>query len=301
MSKPSPRIVVGTMVLLTVVWGTTWAAVRIALEGFPPFAGVAVRFALGAAALAAIGRWRGEPLAGDPRLRWLWPIQAVLTFGVSYGLVYWAEQVVPSGLVAVLFATFPLWVVLLAAIILPQERLGFGGFVGLALGFVGVVVIFSEDIVSIQGGEVIGVGLVMLLAPIASAFGNVAVKRWGAGLNAYALTAVPMIMTAAGMGILSLWLERDRPIIWHLAPVMATVYLAIVGTALTFSLYFWLLGHVSATRMSLVAFGTPLIAIGLGAVAFGEPITTRIVVGSLLVVGGVALTAFASAEADRHA
>ncbi len=281
------------MLLLTVVWGTTWAAVRVALTGFPPLAGVAARFALGAIALALIGRWRGEPLTGDRRLRFLWPVQAILTFGVSYSLVYWAEQVVPSGLVAVLFATFPLWVVLLAVIVLPQERLGLGGFAGIALGFMGVVVIFSQDIASVRGGNVLGVSLVMLLSPIAAAVGNVAVKRWGSGINAYALTAAPMAMTAVGLGALSLWLEHDRAIVWAAAPIAATVYLAVFGTALTFSFYFWLLEHVSATHMSLVAFGTPLIAIGLGAFAFGEPITLRIVVGSLLVVGGVALAALA--------
>jgi len=136
---PSQAVVHGVMALLTLIWGTTWAAVRLSLTGFPPLAGVAVRFLLAAAVLEVAARVVGQPLGGDRRLRWLWLAQATLTFGLSYSIVYWAEQWVPSGLVSVLFATFPFFVALFARWLLPAERLGRLGIAGGVLGFLGVV------------------------------------------------------------------------------------------------------------------------------------------------------------------
>ncbi len=91
----------GALALLILIWGTTWAAIRIGLEGLPPFTGVAVRFAIASAVLLLAAAWKGWPLGSGPRARGLWLVNAVLSFSASYGVVYWAEQWVPSGLAAV--------------------------------------------------------------------------------------------------------------------------------------------------------------------------------------------------------
>ena len=126
MSAPSPARILVTFIVLTLIWGTTWAIIRVGLEGIPPFTGVALRFAIAGAVLLVLARRAGIPLGRMRTERRLWIVNAVLSFCVSYGVVYWAEQWLPSGLASVLFATFPLWVALLAHLALPAERLGRG-------------------------------------------------------------------------------------------------------------------------------------------------------------------------------
>ena len=279
----------GALALLILIWGTTWAAIRVGLSGLPPFTGVAVRFAIAAAVLMAIASWKGWPLGSGPRARALWLTNALGAFSISYGVVYWAEQWVPSGLAAVLFSTFPLFVAGMAHFWLPGERLRPVSVIGVGLGFVGVVTIFSEDLTSLAGGQTRWAAIVFLISPFVSALANVIVKRWGAGFHPMTLTAVPMAMTAAIMGVLAALVERERTISLDLASTSALLYLAICGTAVTFFLYFWLLERLPATRLSLITYGVPIVAVTVGTLLLDEPFTLRMLAGSLLVLAGVGL------------
>jgi drug/metabolite transporter (DMT)-like permease len=289
-----------TLGLLTLIWGTTWAAIRIGLRGIPPFTGVAVRFGIGAAALLAVARalrvrLRGDgaapaaaaPAAGSPWRVWL--ANAALTFCIPYGLVYWGEQWVPSGLVAVLFATSPLWVALAAHVALPGERLRGATLAGVLIGFAGVAVIFSEDLRALGGPRVAGAAALLLVAPFTAALGVVAVKRWGAGMHPLSVAGVPMALTAAGMGCLAWAVERGLPVRFDGTSVAALLYLALFGSALSFTLYFWLLRRLPATSLSLINYLTPIVALLIGGAALGEALTLRTLAGSVCVVGGVAV------------
>ena len=287
--NPSRTVTHGVLALLVLIWGTTWAAIRVGLEGLPPFTGVAVRFAIAAAVLLAVAFWRGWPLGSGPATHGLWLVNALLSFSVSYGVVYWAEQWVPSGLAAVLFSTFPLFVAIMAHFLLPGERLRAASFAGIVLGFVGVLVIFSEDLPSLSGTPLRLAAVVFLVSPLVSALANVIIKRYGAGLHPISLTAVPMAMTAGIMGILAALVERGRGIALDPASTAALLYLSILGTALTFFLYFWLLDHLPATRLSLITYGVPVVAVTVGSLFLDEPFTGRILVGALLVLTGVAM------------
>lgn len=290
MRRPGPLLVAGTFALLTLIWGTTWAAIRIGLTGIPPFAGVALRFGIAAVVLLAFGLLLGVPFGRHTREPALWLVNTALSFCVSYGVVYWTEQWVPSGLAAVLFATFPLFVAILAHFMLPGERLAPGSVVGIVLGFAGVAVIFSEDFGLLGGPRVALAAGVMLVSPVVSSVASVAVKRWGGGIHPISLTAIPMAFTAMIMGAIALFVERDRDLSFDARSVTALLYLAIFGSAVTFSLYYWLLSHVSATRLSLIAYLVPVMAVAVGAGFMDEPITGRTLAGSGLVVAGVAIT-----------
>lgn len=277
------------LAVLILIWGTTWAAIRVGLEGIPPFTGVALRFAVAAAVLLAVGRMRGLPLGSSPRERSLWLVNALLSFSASYGVVYWAEQWVPSGLAAVLFSTFPLFVAAMAHLVLPGERLNRYGLLGIVLGFVGVVTIFSEDLAQISGAEVRRASILFLIAPLVSALANVIIKRWGAGIHPMSLTAVPMGMTAVLMGGLAAVAERQREVVFDAVSVAALLYLAVFGTAVTFFLYFWLLSRLAATRLSLITYGVPVVAVVVGAVFLDEGFTARMLMGAFVVLVGVTL------------
>jgi drug/metabolite transporter (DMT)-like permease len=297
---PGPALATATFILLTLIWGTTWATIRIGLEGIPPFAGVALRFGIASVVLLALCRALGVRLGRQRHEVMRWLVNAALAFCVSYGVVYWAEQWVPSGLTAVLFATFPLFVALLAHFALPGERLVPASLVGVVLGFGGVAVIFSEDFTLLGGSQVAVASAVMLVSPVAAAIASVAIKRFGKNIHPFSLTAIPMGLTAVIMGAVSFALERDRELTFDRTSVAALLYLAIFGSAVTFTLYYWLLSHISATRVSLIAYLVPLVAVGIGAGLMDEPLTLRTLAGTILVIGGVALTVRAGGRGRRR-
>lgn len=281
---------VAVFVLLSLIWGTTWAAISVGLRGIPPFTGVAARFAIASAALLVIAPLLGARIGAHGAVeRRLWVANGLLSFFASYGIVYWCEQRIPSGLAAVLFATFPLFVQLLAHAFLPEERMTWRAGIGALVGFAGVAVIFSEDLASLGGPGVALGAAVMLGAPFVSAISNVALKRWGAGIHPISLAAVPMGIAACAMVPMAWIFERGRPVILDASSVGAVLYLAIAGSAVTFTLYYWLMSHLPATRIALIAYLVPVFAVLVGAVALHEPLTPRIVAGSALVLAGTAL------------
>ncbi len=289
MSPPSLARLRGAFVLLTLIWGTTWAAIRLGLEGIPPLTGVALRFGIAGSLLLALV-WRL-----GVRFRWsraelgLWAVNGLLSFTASYTIVYWAEQHIPSGLAAVLFATYPLLVAVIAHFALPGERLRWGSAGGILLGLAGVAVIFSDDLRLLGGANVREVALVMMLSPLVSALATVAVKRWGAGIHPLSLTAVPMLLTATVVGALAFVFERQATVVFDLRSVGALLYLAVLGSAVTFTVYYWMLANAPATRVALIAYTIPIVAVVVGALLFQEPIRPRVVMGGVLVLFGVAI------------
>ncbi len=287
---PSRWVIGWTVALLVIVWGSTWAAIRIGLEGIPPFGGVAARFGLAALVLSVMRRLARIPAPVPTRtLVWVWVVETFCGFVIAYGVVYWAEQWVPSGLSSVLFATFPLFVAVLARFWLEDDRLSGWRWVGILLGFTGVAVIFSGDVVLLGGPRVLGASALLLLSPLASAVAHVQVKRWGAGFHPFHLAVVPMAATAVIMGAVAWVFEGGSG--WRLdgPSVASLLYLACIGSALTFTVYYWLLARVSATRLSLITFAIPVLAVLIGTLLLDEPFGGRAVAGSLLVLVGVAV------------
>jgi drug/metabolite transporter (DMT)-like permease len=275
--------------LITAIWGTTWAAIRIGLGGVPPFTGVALRFALAGALLVALTPSLGVRLGRHPREPVLWIVNGVLSFCLSYSAVYWSEQFIPSGLAAVLFATYPLFVAALAHFLLPGEQLRRGAVAGMVLGFAGVAVIFSDDLTLLGGEAVRRAALVMLVSPLVSAVASVGVKRWGGGIHPLSLSAVPMLIAGVVMGAVALLVERHRPVVFDVRSLGALLYLAVIGSAVTFTVYYWLLANLPATRLALMSYLIPIVAVAVGALLFDEPLRPRLLAGSALVLAGVGI------------
>ena len=271
------------------IWGTTWAAIHVGLEGMPPFTAVALRFAIATLILLAYAKLTGVKLGRQPHERPLWLVNGLLFFSVSYGVVYWSEQYIPSGLSAILFALFPLLVTLLAHWMLPNEPLRARASFGAVVGFLGVLVIFSEDFAKLGGRKAFIAAAVMLLSPLVSALSSVGIKKYGAGIHPVSIAAMPMGVATVVMTALALVFERGRTIAWTSKTVAALLYLAICGSSVTFTLYYWLLRHVRAGRVALIAYATPVVAVATGVLFLHEKLTPRIVLGAALVILGVAL------------
>ena len=299
MTPPGAGRLLGAFVLLTLIWGTTWAAIRIGLQGVPPLTGVALRFAIAGALLLALARRLGVRFAGSRREIALWVANGTLTFSGSYTIVYWSEQYIPSGLTAVLFATYPLFVAALAHVLLPGERLSPRAVGGMLLGFAGVAVIFSDDLRQLGGPMVRRAALVMLLSPFVSAIASVVVKRWGTGIHPLSLSAIPMLMAGAVMGTAALVFERGAALVFDARSVGALLYLAILGSAVTFTVYYWFLARAPATRVALIAYTIPIVAVAVGAVLFDEPLRPRLLAGAALVLAGVGIVSLGR-RGDSH-
>jgi drug/metabolite transporter (DMT)-like permease len=278
-------------VILTLIWGTTWAAIRVGLNGMGPFTAVAIRFAIATAILLALAKALKVPLGKQPREKLLWVVNGALFFSVSYGVVYWSELYVPSGLASILFATFPLLVHLLAHWLLPDEPLHPRTGLGALIAFGGILVIFSEDLSRFGGRKTAVAAAVLLISPLVSSFSSVLVKRWGAGIHPVSLAAMPMAVATGVMTVMALIFERHTPMHFTRQTVGSLLYLAVFGSATTFTLYYWLLGHVRASRVALIAYVTPVIAVATGVAVLHEPLTARFLIGGMFVIGGVAWAA----------
>jgi drug/metabolite transporter (DMT)-like permease len=287
-APPASRLY-AAFLALTLIWGTTWAVIRLGLEGLPPFTGVALRFLVAGTLLLALVPAFGVRFTWSRRELGLWFLNAALSFSGSYCVVYWAEQYIASGLAAVLFATYPLFVAALAHFALPGERLSAGAAGGLLLGFLGVATIFSDDLRSLGGEDVRMVALVFLLSPVVSAIAMVAVKRWGRGIHPLSLTAVPMLLTGIVVGGVALLFEPRVALAFDVRSLGALLYLAIPGSAVTFTVYYWMLSNAPATRVALMAYTIPIVAVVVGAIGFGEPIRAKLLAGGTLVLVGVAI------------
>jgi drug/metabolite transporter (DMT)-like permease len=280
---------VGGFLLVTLIWGTTWAGIRIGLSGIPPFTGVALRFTIAGTLLLALARPLEARLGRGRHERWLWVVNGILTFCISYAVVYWSEQYIPSGLAAVLFATYPLFVAAFAHFLLPGERLSTVAAAGIALGFAGVPVIFSDDLGLLGGEAARRAALVMLASPFASAVASVVVKRWGEAVHPLSLAAVPMLMTGLVMGVVAALAESEAKLVLDARSVGALLYLAVFGSAVAFTVYYWLLARMAATRLALTSYLIPVVAVIVGALLFDEPLRPRLLAGSALVLAGVVI------------
>jgi drug/metabolite transporter (DMT)-like permease len=289
LKRPGTGLLIAVFVLLALIWGTTWAAIRVQLRGVPPFTGVALRFAIASALLFAVAFALKIPLGRTAVERRLWLVNGALSFFASYGIVYWCEQYVPSGLTAVLFATFPLFLTLLAHGTLEGERMTRRTVFGVLVGFAGVATIFSEDFELLGGPQVGFAAVVMLASPIVSAVSNVALKRWGAGFHPISLAAVPMAIAAVAMAPVAWATERNLAMTWDASSIGALVYLAVFGSAVTFTGYYWLMAHIPATRLALIAYLTPVFAVATGALWLDEPLTPKMILGAAFVLAGVGL------------
>lgn len=278
---------VALYVLLCMIWGSTWLVIKIGYGGLGPFNVAALRFLVAGAVLAVI-----VPALGTrwPNGRREWSVVVfvgVALFGADYGLIYWGEQFIDSGLTAILFATLPLFTVALAHLYIPGDRITARKLSGTLVAFAGVVALFGESLR--LDVEKLGPMAAIVVATVCAAAAGVVSKRHGATLHAAALNAPAMLIgggvfaaTALGTGE-AFRLPREMST-W--API---IYLAIVGSVVSFLVYFSLLKTWSVTSLSFISVFTPAIALALGFVFLDERPTPWTAVGAVLILAGVSL------------
>lgn len=287
--------------MLCLIWGSTWLAIRIGLEGAPPFLAAGLRFALAFAVLLPILAWRRSRL---PKGRVEWGLVAfvgVVLFTIDYGLIYWGEDNgVGSGLAAILFATFVLQTALFAQLLLPTERLTVPKVLGIGLGFVGILVIFRGEI-GTAGLSLFLPMLAIVLSATCAAIASVATKRWGHDTDPVSFTGLSMAVGGAGLLGISAAVGEPWAVPSWPEGILAIVYLALAGSVVTFVTYWWLLKQIEATTASYIAMITPIVAVFLAVSIGGEMFDAVALAGAAVTLAGIYLSTSKRVAGRRNA
>jgi drug/metabolite transporter (DMT)-like permease len=275
--------------LLCGIWGSTWLFIKLGLSDLPPFTFAGIRFVIACAILFSLIAMRRKPL---PRQRKDWGLLAVtglLTFSLNYGLVFWGEQYISSGLAALLQSTMPAFGLLLAHLYLPQERMTPLRILGVVMGIVGVGVIFSNQL-SVSGPRALVGSAALVLSALSGAFSNVLVKAKAKHLDPSVTAAGQMLFGLVPLLVLGFLLEGNPlRFHWTVRALISVLYLAIVGTVIAFVLYYWLIQHMDVTKTLLISLITPVVAVILGMLVLSEQLTWRTLAGGAMIISGIGL------------
>ena len=273
------------------IWGSTYLAIRFAVETMPPFLMAGTRFLVAGGILYAFARSRGAAAPSGSHWKSAFIIGGFLLLGGN-GSVVWAEQTVPSGLTALLIATEPLWVVILASFGRDAIRPTRSVVLGLAIGFAGVGILVGPGL--LPGGEgVRPIGALVLVLDSASwAHGSLLARKLPAASSPVLVAGMQMVAGGALLtltGLVTGETSRLDPGAFSTRSILALVYLAVFGSLVAFSAYSWLVRNVAPSRAATYAFVNPVVAVLLGWALAGEVITGRTALAAAVIIGGVVL------------
>ena len=275
--------------LLCGIWGSTWLFIKLGLADLPPLTFAGIRFVIACLIIFLIIRARGISLPKDRRDWLLLLITGVLSFSLNYGLIFWAEQHISSGLAALLQATTPAFGLVVAHFHLPSERMTWPKIAGVVLGVCGVGVVFSNQL-TIAGGLALAGCVGVVLSSVFVAYSNVLVKAYGRNLEPAILAAGQMFFGLIPLLLIGIPLEGN-PLHYHWTrlAVVSLFYLAIVGSVIAFLLYYWLVHHMDVTKTMMISLVTPVVAVLLGMVVLREKLDWRTIAGGAMIMSGIAL------------
>jgi drug/metabolite transporter (DMT)-like permease len=275
--------------ILCGIWGSTWLFIKLGLADLPPLTFAGIRFLLASLILSALILARGVRW---PRSRRDWSLIAIvglLQFTLNYGLVFWGEQYIPSGLAAVLQSTFPAFGLVIAHLYLPSERLTTRKVIGVLMGVVGLAIIFSNQL-TIAGHLALWGSVALVASAFFGAYSNVLVKAYAREIDPQVLAAGQMIFGFPPLLIIGIMTEGNPfRFHWTMTAVISLAYLVVVGSVIAFALYYWLVRHMEVTKTMLIALVTPVVAVLLGMIALHEKLNWRLFVGAACIISGIGL------------
>ena len=290
-ARPTTLALAAAFAAIYLIWGSTYLAIRYAVETFPPLLMMGVRHLGAGAALYGWTRWRGTPA---PKLReWVHPaLIGALLFVGGHGSLAWAEQRVPSGIAALLGATLPMWIVLLARMKGAERKLSGRALAGLLLGFVGVAVLFGPDVWG-HAGEMNLLGAAAVLGgSFIWAAGTIYMRSVKMPDSPVMSSAMQMLSGGATLMVAATLAGETKG--FHLSAVsgrswLALAYLAVFGSIVAFTAYSWLHIVASPSRVATYAYVNPVVAVLLGWVVAREPIGLFTILAMLIILVGVGL------------
>ena len=274
--------------IIYIFWGSTYLAIRVAVETLPPFLSGAARFLIAGTALFVVLRLRGA--SSPSAVQWRnAAVAGVLLLVGGNGLVMWAEKSISSGLAALLVALTPIWFALLDWARPNGTRPRWTTFLGIVVGFAGIALLVNGD-ASVNGS--LPAALAVIVAGIFWASGSLYSKHAAGGASPWMNAATQMITGGGGLLLAGIVLGEPWRTEWSAVSgrsLLALGYLIVFGSWIAFSAYVWLLQVSTPTRVSTYAYVNPVIAVFLGWALLGEVVTSRMFLGMFVVVAGVVI------------
>jgi drug/metabolite transporter (DMT)-like permease len=300
-ARSTRLLLLASFAIIYVVWGSTYLAIRYAVETIPPLVTAGVRHLTAGSVLFAWAWMRGFR---PTKKEWFGSaILGFLFFFIGHGSLHWAEQVVPSGPAALLVATEPLWLTVLALLLSKKQNLSLPSVTGLVIGFVGVLLLTTDHQLSGQSGSLLGIGAIII--------GTIV---WAIGMfYSQSSTSLPANSVArAGMSLLiGSWFllitagmtGEFRGFHWanvSSKSLFGLLYLIVFGSIVAYTAYMWLLERCSPTLIATHTYVNPIVAVLLGWALAGEVITGRTIVAAALVIVSVIFVSFGHAEKSEQ-
>ena len=277
--------------ILGLIWGTSFLWIKIAVTEVSPFVLVGFRTLFGALGLLVI-LWSQKtfPRSWKEIRPWLgvFAVVGLINVALPFVLISWSEQYISSGIASILNSTVPLFTMLLAPLVLRDDRMTLPKTAGLVIGFVGVLILFSPELAQGTNQGLVGQG-VMLLATLSYAAGSIYVRLKARGL-APQLQAFLQLGTATVM----VWLftgAAEHPILLPRLPLtwLALLWLGLLGSCVAYILFFALMNSIGPTRTTMVTYIPPLVGVLLGALFLGEHLNWQAILGGVLILSGIAV------------
>jgi drug/metabolite transporter (DMT)-like permease len=275
-----------------VIWGSTYLAIRFAVQTLPPFLMASARFVIAGVLVLLWARWR-DGAAWPNRMDWrVGLISGALLLLGGNGGVSWAEQRVPSGIAALLVAIVPLWMVLIEWLRPGGTRPSAAVFAGVGLGLVGLALLVGPDALRSGSGSDASGAIVLVLASLSWAAGSLYTKFAPRTTSVTVGTGTQML--AGGLALLVAAIVAGEPSRLDLAhastrSLLAFAYLLTFGSLIGFTAYVYLLAHTTAAKAATYAYVNPVVAVLLGWAIGHEPVTSRTVLAAAVILGGVAI------------
>jgi drug/metabolite transporter (DMT)-like permease len=270
-------------------WGSSYLFIKIGVDnGLQPFTLIMFRLLIGFLLLASVVAVAREPLPRDPRMYGHLFVMGVINIAIPFSLITYAEQTVDSSLAAVINGAVPLFVIVIAALFLKGETVTLNRVAGLVVGFIGVAVLVGLDVTDLGSANTLG-ELALIGATISYAVGNVYAKAHVHGLRPMIPALFQVFFGLLVTGALAFLTEHPLAAIPVPNAILAVVWLGLLGSGLAYLSYFRILQHWGATRTSMVAYLLPVVGIALGALVLKEDVSVNTLIGTVLVIGGIAL------------
>jgi len=273
------------------IWGSTYLAIKYAVETIPPFLMMGTRSIVAGTILFLWSRFRGDENVRKEQ----WPslfIIGALFFLVGHGALAWAQQKVPSGLAALLVASEPLWIALIESSAIRNFKIGFGGVVGLVLGFVGMLVlIMPSHSLGLEQTDAVGTAAI-LIGTLSWSSGAVYLRMAKLPKSSTLTAGVELIIGGLLLYIAAFAFGEVNYILNHSVStrsILALGYLIIFGSIVAFTAYVWLLSKTSATRVATHTYVNPVIAVILGWAAAQEPLSLNTMIATVIIIVSVYL------------
>lgn len=288
----SEKIKIGLgFILICIIWGSTWLFIRLGLESLTPVISAGIRFLLASILVYGLMSYKKISLQTDSLSIRLYLVLAFFSFIIPFGLVYWAEQFIPSGLASIIFAVMPFGIILFTRLAIPNTEIKLAQYIGVIIGFVGIVTIFSEDLTIDISNNFFGMVAVLISATMQASIA-VTIKKYGSHLNPLSMNFIPLLIAGLVMIPLALIIEESSSWKFDFIALGSVFYLALFGTLVTFTTYYWLLKRMNIVILSLSTFITPIVAVILGWLVLNERFSFQALIGSAMVLIGILFANF---------